>query len=366
MNTDTTNLVENRNEIVALMDAMDCLPNGTPTGENRPRIDRHTGTCGITDVCFKQYLRQQLESDGHDIFVRKPSDNPDREAKTRWELALDILAEIDDYEDIENPEDFDEDDADTITALEDVSTKFFDAAVDARYFGATFAFKANSDKLIEALSDVFPSRQQGPVQFLPSHSLNEVQLNDEMGNLTSVIATDGDNDQGGYDLDDYRIKFGLFPFYALVDEENGQDVNLTEEDVRRLDTLCWRAVKNQTNSRAKLGQEPRLYVRVEYEKDHFHIGNLHRTLSIDRERSKPDEQMRDIYDVTVDVSDFLAELAAVEDYIKQIRVIGSRQLDLSDGDTVIGTAADLPTILDEALDTHVDAIDVYDEAPETV
>jgi len=50
--------------------------------------------------------------------------------------------------------------------------------------------------------------------------------------------------------------------------------------VERLDTLCWRALKNQTTSRSKLGQEPRLYLRAEYESENYHIGGLHELLDL--------------------------------------------------------------------------------------
>jgi len=51
---------------------------------------------------------------------------------------------------------------------------------------------------------------------------------------------------------------------GLVDNHGAESTNLSETDVKRLDSLCWRALKNQTTSRSKLGQEPRLYVRPEY------------------------------------------------------------------------------------------------------
>ncbi|MDS0474040.1 type I-B CRISPR-associated protein Cas7/Csh2 [Natrinema sp. 1APR25-10V2] len=353
MSTNESTPVENRSEIVFVTDAQDCNPNGNPSDDNRPRIDRHTGTCSITDVCLKQYIRRQLLSDGHDVYVRKPQEQ-DRGAKPRWELALDILG------DVESPED--------VPEMEEAHDQFFSTATDARYFGAAFTFKANEGELVDALTEAFPDNQKGPVQFMPARSLNEVQTNDELSNLTSVIATSDEKDTGGFQLDDYRIKYGIFPFYALIDEENGQAVDLSQEDVKRLDSLCWRAVKNQTDSRAKLGQEPRLYVRVEYSDDHYHLGNLHRTLDLDSDRSEPDEQMRDVFDVTLDVSRFIQDLEHGADAIEKVRVCGDRQLDISDGGgEVLGTAADLPTILNERLPetVTVEHIAIMEEAHET-
>jgi len=72
--------------------------------------------------------------------------------------------------------------------------------------------------------------------------------------LTSVISTGEENRQGGFDLDDKRIKYGIFPFWGLVDDNAAESTQLTQADVERLDTLCWRALKNQTTSRSKLGK----------------------------------------------------------------------------------------------------------------
>jgi len=93
----------------------------------------------------------------------------------------------------------------------------------------------------------------GPVQFLPAKSLNEVEDNEEYDSLTSVISTGDGNRQGGFDLDDKRIKYGIFPFWGLVDNHGAESTNLSETDVKRLDSLCWRALKNQTTSRSKTG-----------------------------------------------------------------------------------------------------------------
>ena len=344
--SETSTTVENRSEIVFITDAQDCNPNGNPMGENRPRIDPVTNTAIVTDVRLKRYLRDQLASDGHSIFVKKTGEG----STVRARLALDL------FEDVETVEDLD--------AIDDISREFLAKATDVRYFGATLSFNVTDDDLLEAVKEQFPSEFTGPVQFSPARSMNRVETNEESSKLTSVIATQEDKEQGGFGLDDHRIKYGVFPFHGVIDEHGAEDTNLSPEDVERLDTLCWRSLKNQTLSRSKIGQEPRIYVRVEYETPGYHLGDLHHGFTIDEDASAPESEMRDVRDVTIDVTDFVEWVSGAASDIETVHIVGSERLAIRcNGEE--GTAADLPSILDSNGVT-VHEIDVYDEFEETL
>src|SRR5699024_7864149 len=243
--TDTA-IVENRSEIVFLYDAVDANPNGNPlSGANRPRKDPVTDQAVVTDVRLKRYLRDQLEDDGHGVYITSTRNS--EYAKTREEMLKNSLG-------ITDPEE----------VGEDAFDGFLDNAVDARYFGATLSIDTSDDEIIEAVEDQLPDHLTGPVQFSPGKSLHPVVENEEYNSLTSVIGTQAEKDQGGFDRDDHRLKYALIGIHGLVDEHGAENTNLSENDVKRLDTLCWRSIKNQTITRSKVGQEPRLYLRVEY------------------------------------------------------------------------------------------------------
>jgi CRISPR-associated protein Csh2 len=299
----------NRSEMLFVYDAQDCNPNGNPIGDNRPRRDPDTGKGIITDVRLKRYLRDQLLDDGFDIYVKKL----DGDARPRTTLTLDVLEGVSDADDIEE--------------VEDIGERFLEAATDVRYFGATLSFESNDEDegLQKALNSAFPSQYQGPVQFLPAKSLNEIEDNEEYDSLTSVISTGEEARQGGFDLADKRIKYGIFPFWGLVDNNGAEATNLTEEDVKRLDSLCWRALKNQTTSRSKLGQAPRLYVRPEYRADNYHVSGLHNLVSLSEES---DEPLRSINDVVLDVSELVDALGNAKDRIETIHAVGDDYLTL--------------------------------------
>jgi CRISPR-associated protein Csh2 len=347
--TMTSNTVENRSEIVFITDAQDCNPNGNPLDENRPRRDPITDQAVVTDVRLKRYLRDQLDGDGHGVFIKKTGD----ESQVRARLALDVLGDVSDPEDVE--------------AIEDIRNDFLDAATDVRYFGATLSFNADTNnELLDAVADAFEGgNYTGPVQFSPARSLNAVEENEESNTLTSVIATQDDKTTGGFDLDDNRLKYAIFPFHGLVDENGASDTKLTQSDVERLDTLCWRAMKNQTISRSKVGQEPRLYVRVEYATDAYHVGDLHNGFDLDSERSELDAELRNVTDATLDVTKFVDRLASASDHVETVHVVGNEYLDVSYDGEQYGTAADLADLLeDHGLSTR--EIDVYTEFKETL
>jgi CRISPR-associated protein Csh2 len=152
-----------------------------------------------------------------------------------------------------------------------------------------------------------------------------------------------------------------------VDEHGAEDTKLTEGDVQRLDTLCWRSLKNQTTSRSKIGQEPRLYVRVEYADESFHLGDLSREFRVDEEHSEPDERLRSIRDVVVDVDPFVSRIAENAERIDTVHVVVSPSIRLSDGGEELTDPESLYDELGDVLGPDgVHVIDVYDEYEATL
>jgi len=350
--TDTTDAVTNRSEIVFLYDAVDANPNGNPlSGSNRPRIDPQTQQAIVTDVRLKRYLRDQLDDDGHGVYIRNVQE--EGEQFTRAQLLEDRLKAVD-------PDDYDlDDDEEADEFRDDIFGEFLETSADVRYFGATMSVD-------NTYNDHLPDHFTGPVQFSPGKTMHAVNENEEYDSLTSVIATQGEKEQGGFDLDDHRIQYGLIRFHGLVDEHGAEDTGLTTADVERLDTLCWRALKNQTISRSKVGQEPRLYCRVEYSEESYHLGGLDKDLELDESASEAEEELRNVRDLTVDVDGFVERLSNASERIERVRIVASDILPVSYEGEVGG-----PTLLYDALEAKVgsdavEIIDVYDEHTDTL
>jgi CRISPR-associated protein Csh2 len=350
--------VQNRSEIVFLYDAVDANPNGNPlSGANRPRIDPETNQAIVTDVRLKRYLRDQLDADGHGVYIRNVKDEQGMQAE-REDLLTDRLKGLD-------PDEWDLDDLDdeeVAELREELFGEFLDNSADVRYFGATMSVDFSGR--YEGFEDYLPDHFTGPVQFSPGKTLHPVRENEEYDSLTSVIATGEGKEQGGFDLDDHRIQYGLIAFHGLVDEHGASSTKLSSEDVKRLDSLCWRAIKNQTISRSKVGQEPRLYLRVKYADESFHLGGLTRDLSIDDGRSDPVDEIRTVRDLTLDATDLIDRLELASDRIERVRVVASDVLDITvDGD--VGGPEHLYEALRDAVGT-IETVDVYEEGKQTM
>lgn len=288
--------IENRSEIVFLYDAVNCNPNGNPIDANGgPRIDEETDQCYVTDVRLKRYIRDEFATKGEPIYIGKArtdeGNSMTREQLLKRLFGLDIDAKNEEV----------------------LAGDFFDqliSAIDVRLFGALLSI----DDEVRQQTDL-PSALTGPVQFSPGVSLHPVERNYETGTLTSVIGTKEGKQQGGFDLADERIKYGLFAFGGRVDTGHAQTTRLSSDDVLSLDETTWSAIKNQTMSRSKTGQLPRLYLRVEYEGDAY-IGGLDgdlRTVEDSRELASA----RSIRDLTVDASELLRRLELHSDRIER-------------------------------------------------
>jgi CRISPR-associated protein Csh2 len=352
--TDTTDTVTNRSEIVFLYDAVDANPNGNPlSSSNRPRIDPQTQQAIVTDVRLKRYLRDQLDDDGHGVYIRNVQE--EGEQYTREGLLEDRLKAVD-------PDDYDlADDDEAEQFRDDVFGEYLAESADVRYFGATMSVDTDNE-----YAKHLPDHFTGPVQFSPGKSMHAVNENEEYDSLTSVIATQEGKEQGGFDLDDHRIQYGLIRFHGLVDEHGAADTKLSTADVKRLDTLCWRALKNQTISRSKVGQEPRLYCRVEYAEESFHLGGLDKDLALDETESKPDDQLRNIRDLAVATDAFVDRLGNASGQIERVRVVASDVLNFTYDGELGGPKLFYDTLRDALGENAVEVIDVYDEYRETL
>lgn len=339
--TDATDTVQNRSEIIFVYDAEDTNPNGNPLSSNdRPRVDERTEQAVVTDVRLKRYLRDQLDDDGFGIYVRNPSKAPYEGAIGRDDLFKQVTdLDEDDIEDMGGPE---------------AAAAFLENAADVRYFGATCSFP---QEFQEKLGDGFPGQFIGPLQYEHARSLNQVVPKNESKQLSTVVSSGGDAEQGTF-AEDNRLEYALISFHGVLNEVGAEATQLTEADAERLDSLHWRALKNQTLTRSKMGHQPRLYLRVEYETDEYHNGTLDDGLELD-ERSKADTELRNITDLVLNADQLLAQLEADSEHIATVHVKADDHLEFGVGEETTDSEGFYEHLRDVVGDDRVDVIDVY-------
>ena len=304
---DGSDSVDNRSEIVFAYDAEDTNPNGNPLSANdKPRIDETTGAAVVTDVRLKRYIRDQLDDDDLDIYIKNPTKSDEDSVLDRDSLFTRVSG-------------LEKGDLGDMTGSE-AADAFLTNATDVRYFGATCSFSSDFQS---ELGEGFPGQFIGPVQFSHARSLNTVVTKGETKQLSTVVSSGGDAEQGTFATDN-RLQYAFIPFHGVVNEVGAQDTHLSQTDVERLDTLLWRSVKNQTLTRSKMGHQPRLYLRVEYETDAFHIGTLDDGLELTQEMS--DTELRNITDLVLGVDGLLDDINAYSEHIASISVIADRHL----------------------------------------
>lgn len=277
-------VVSNRSEILFLYDVKDNNPNGDPLDENKPRIDEETMQSLVTDVRLKRTIRDYLNDYlGEEIFIKEER-LENGTLKTKEER-------LDDLE---------------INSAEDLTNK----CIDIRLFGATAAVKKRTITLT------------GPVQFRIGRSLHRVQLKFIKG--TTVYPSDKGKDQGTF-TEMYVLPYGLIGFYGIVNENAAKHTGLKNSDIGLLMEGLWNGTKNLI-SRSKVGQMPRLLMKVNYREKNYHIGDLDGLIHLISE--KRDEEIRDPEDYVLEVKTLIDTLEGNKESIGSIDLIHDPRLNL--------------------------------------
>ncbi len=202
-------IINKNSEILFIYDAKMTNPNGDMDNENKPRMDYDTNTNLVSDVRLKRYLRDYFEKQlGEPIFITENA----KDAKDRGKQLKD-------------------------------ESKTHKDLIDCRMFGAVFAETGGADHLT------------GPIQFNWGYSLNKVELNESTTITSSFSSGEGVGK-------DYRVKYSLLAFNGAVNANTAKNTGLSDSDMVVFDKAMINAIPF-CRTRSKIGQTPRLYLRVE-------------------------------------------------------------------------------------------------------
>ena len=292
MSEEQNKIVDRNSEILFLYDAKQCNPNGDMDNENKPRMDWQAGRNLVSDVRLKRYVRDYLHIVKKEhIFVRKLGDEALKaeeaialfkclkEGKKESDLTRKDL-------DISNKE------------LQKLGDDFFEMK-DIRLFGATIPFAVETDGQ-KGSSSTFT----GPVQFNWGYSLNRIEELQESRTITSHLRT-GKSEQGAGIGKDYRVNYSFIAFSGGINANTAKSTKMTWEDVNLLDEAMIKSIPlNRT--RSKIGQTPRLYLRVESSDNQTVLNDLREFISLD---TKVDEaSLRSIHECTLKAEDLRSYL----------------------------------------------------------
>lgn len=258
-------MIRNNSVILYLYDAKLCNPNGDPDEENRPRMDYEREINLVSDLRLKRYIRDYFLEKGYELYVQKVDNVPVTSEKR--------ISSIDDKGDI-------------VKAAKE-------AFIDIRLFGATITKKKDNHSIT------------GPVQFNWGYSLNPVRLLES--SITSHFASEAKNVQGAIGKD-YRVQYSLIAFSGVVSGKRAEDTGLKKEDLALMDEAMVKAIPLLA-TRSKVGQEPRLYIRIELKDSETVLKDLRNYLEI-----RKDEKIEDLRDIR-SISEYSLEIGALANYI---------------------------------------------------
>ena len=253
--------ITKNSEILFIYDAKMTNPNGDMDNENKPRMDYDTSTNLVSDVRLKRYLRDYFEKQlGEQIFITENA----KDAKDRGKQLKD-------------------------------EGKIHKDLIDCRMFGAVFAETGGADHLT------------GPIQFNWGYSLNKVELNESSTITSSFSSGEGVGK-------DYRVKYSLIAFNGAVNANTAKHTGLSDDDIAVFDSAMINAIPF-CRTRSKIGQTPRLYLRVELVDNKTFLKDLREPLP---PVSDDDFKIRGINNFKMDISGLVEYLTKVKNKIETL------------------------------------------------
>ncbi|RLE75167.1 MAG: type I-B CRISPR-associated protein Cas7/Csh2 [Thermoprotei archaeon] len=305
--------MQKNGELLYLYDARLCNPNGDPDEENKPRMDYETGRNLVSDVRLKRYLRDywlSLSEDGWkrlgydpkpDVWVRQLEDENGNTVRVSAKQRIDGLAK-------EFAREKGKDYTSAKKAAEDPGFTWWllERLIDARLFGAKIPIGEGEGERGGASLTL-----TGPVQLSWGYSLNRVEILPS-ATISSQFKGREETEAGTFGKD-WRVKYSLLAFYGVISAWRARRTGLTERDVLLLDHSLIEALPLLATTRSKLGQTPRLYLRVQYRDDRTLLGDLRAGLSL-----KCEEGLEGIDDVELDFTGLVRRLERAEDRIEKV------------------------------------------------
>ena len=165
-------------------------------------------------------------------------------------------------------------------------------------FGAVFAETGGSDHLT------------GPVQFNWGYSLNKVELSDSTTITSSFSSGEGVGK-------DYRVKYSVIAFSGGINAKTAQGTGLSDEDIMIFDQAMIKAIPF-CRTRSKIGQTPRLYIRVELADNKTFLKDLREYVSFKSIKTGEDFKVRNIDEFKLEINDLVEYFKTYDEKIEKI------------------------------------------------
>ncbi len=325
------NVIDRNSEILFLYDAVLTNPNGDPDDENRPRMDIVTRRNLVSDVRLKRYIRDYMsEIKGKDIFVKKPEGETVNSTKRLIQWFKSVNPDAKDLEDNEIQKGL----AELAKNSPDKLVKGVrESWIDIRLFGATFTIRESERGAGgEGIS------LTGATQFSWGYSLNPVEINPS-ASITSHFSSTGEEAHGAIGKD-WRVLYSFIAFYGVIAANWAKDkggkqfgTGLRWEDIKDLEEALIKAIPLIGATRSKIGETPRLLLRVQYKDNMTLLGDFREYIELKtKDESGELREVRSIDEVILDMGRLANLLKSNKDKIEKIRFWKHEHLSLKNWD----------------------------------
>ncbi|NMA65372.1 MAG: type I-B CRISPR-associated protein Cas7/Csh2, partial [Clostridiaceae bacterium] len=254
-------------------------PNGDPDEENRPRMDYERSLNLVSDLRLKRYIRDYFLDKGYPLYVQKVDGEPVTSGNRIKQFTEGDKLDLD---------------------------KVIKEFIDVRLFGATITLNKDNKALT------------GPVQFNWGYSLNKVDLLES--SITSHFASSEKNKQGAIGKD-YRVKYSMIAFSGVISGKRAEKTSLKEDDIRLLDEAMYKAIPLLA-TRSKIGQYPRLYIRVEFKDSETILRDFRSYIKLNPD----DSSIRDVTECSLEISRLKDYLVKNKDKIDKLNYFNDEAL----------------------------------------
>lgn len=311
-----SNTLQEKSEILFLYESTYSIPNGDPfTGEQR--YDDETKNILVSDVRIKRFIRDYLDINGNEIYVKAKDksiqsdastegDKKDREAqkedKAEKKKGSGSSRRIDELigkfkKEITEEKKKDKQLSEALYVLR--------KCIDVRLFGGISTKEKDAVNLT------------GPVQFsLLNPSLNQVNL--RMHQNTSHFESSEEKKQGAIGTTTV-VPYALVQIHGWINPKVAEQTGLTQEDLNKMYQALWYGTSGDgsSHSRTKVGQNSLLILQIVYSKPNQKIYGADKLIEIKGTDEKKDEQWRGFDDYDLKIEKLIK--AASSDKIKEIR-----------------------------------------------
>ena len=294
----------NKSELIFCYDISNNNPNGDPIDSNKPRIDEEAGINLVTDVRLKRTIRDYLFNNmGHnpknnkEIFVRETIlDESKGYIKDGKNRSIDFLnKEKNEYKD-------------AFEMSKDVKSNALKKCIDIRLFGGVIPIEKDS-------KDKIGLTFTGPVQFRMGQSMHKVEIKHIKG--TGAFASDAKSKQSTF-REEYVLPYSFINFYGIINGNTGKETGLTNTDVNEMVKAMWNGTK-ELITRSKVGQMPRLLIKVNYNNPNFFIGDLNKRIKLVSD--KEGVAIRDVEEFKLDITSLKISVEKYSNKIENIEYL---------------------------------------------